>query len=80
MIEKPITSVEAAKKEFAEQITALEKKAFEAGRASASSFAPGVVRAERMGDRARALQAADPTLSNVAAVKRAYEEAGEKLE
>jgi hypothetical protein len=76
----PIASVEAAKREFAEQITALEKKAFEAGRASASSFAPGVARAERMAAKALALQAANPTWSNLQAVKAAYESEGEKIE
>jgi len=73
-------SAEAAKQQFAKEITELEKRAFEKGRAMATGVSPGVDVAVRMAERAAALRVANPQLSNAAAVKQAYAEAGEKLE
>jgi hypothetical protein len=73
-------SVEDVKRQFAKDITALEEKARAEGRASASGLSPGAGVAERMAARARQLQAAQPTLTNIEATRLAYLEAGEKLE
>jgi len=73
-------NVEDVKKQFAKEITALENKAREEGRAMATGSAPGVDVAVRMAERATALQAANPKLSNAAAVRQAYTEAGVPLE
>jgi hypothetical protein len=76
----PIASVEEAKKQFATEIDKLEKAAYSAGQRSAVGQPPGTAKAERMADRARELQAATPGLSNIEATRRAYQEAGERLE
>jgi hypothetical protein len=73
-------NVEDVKKQFAKEITALENKAREEGRASARGLAPGVSVAERLAEKARALQAANPKLSNTQAVRMAYEAEGVPLE
>lgn len=75
----PIASVEEAKKQFATEIDKLEKKAFEAGRASATGLPPGAAKAERLAERARELQAVTLGLSNIEAIRLAYQEAGEKV-
>lgn len=66
--------------EFRAELDELEKGAYKAGQRSAVGLPPGVARAERMAERARALQASTPGLSNIEATRRAYVEAGEKLE
>lgn len=76
----PIASVEEAKKQFATEIDKLEKAAYSAGQRSAIGQPPGAAKAERLADRARELQAATPGLSNIEAIRRAYAEAGERLE
>ncbi len=73
------TEHEAALKRFATEISTLEKKAFEKGRASASSFAGAGV-AERLAAKARDLQAANPKMSNIDAVRAAYQAEGIPLE
>jgi hypothetical protein len=73
------TEMEKLKKEFATEISAGEEKARAEGRAEGRGISPGVAVAERMAARARVLQAADPTLSNVEATRRAYQEAKEKV-
>ena len=73
-------SVEDVKRQFAKHVQTEVDKAREEGRASASGFTPGAGVAERMAIRARQLQAAQPTLTNIEATRLAYAEAGEKLE
>jgi len=72
-------SAEAAKQQFAKEIAELEKKAFEKGRASASSVGGAGV-AERLAAKARDLQAANPKMSNIDAVRAAYQAEGIPLE
>ncbi len=73
-------NVEDVKKQFAKEIKAGEEKARAEGRAEASGLSPNAGLAERMAERARQLQAAQPGLSNIEATRLAYLESGEKLE
>jgi uncharacterized phosphosugar-binding protein len=66
--------------ELGPELKALEKKWYEKGKADARGGGHSTAVAEKLADRAGQLMAATPGLSSVAAVRRAYEEAGVPLE
>jgi hypothetical protein len=68
-------TVEEFKKKFETEIKSLESKAFSAGRASASGVNAAARTAESLAERARAIRAENPGMSNIAATRRAYAEA-----